>query len=245
VSTNGSTPCDAEALVAFLYDECEPGERVRVARHLQSCAACAAELAALGGTRHQLMAWAPPEAALGFRMSAATASGAAAPARPAPTAAWWRQPLPAWAQAVAAVALFGLGLAAGSVRVAPAPSGQERTAAGVSAGELARVESRLREEIASLRPAAIAPARGPAPEDREAALMRQVRQLVRESEARQQETLALRATQLARDAEIQRRVDQANWQRTLAQMQGTTGEEVRQQRELLNYLVNVSQRGGR
>ena len=31
-------------------------------------------------------------------------------------------------------------------------------------------------------------------------------------------------------------------QQTLTQMQGTTSEEVRRQREMLNYLVNVSQR---
>ena len=62
------------------------------------------------------------------------------------------------------------------------------------------------------------------------------------AKARQEEAFAVRAAQLARDAEIQRRVDQAQMQQTLTQMQGSTSEEVRRQREMLNYLVNVSQR---
>ena len=233
---------DAQALVAYLYDECDVGERVRMERHLESCDACATELAELGGARQRLTAWTPPEAALGFRIAAE---------RPAPVApvrvAWWRQPLPAWGQAVAAVALFGLGLAAGTRSTGVgSPAATDSARVSVSAEALAQLEARMKQEIAALRatpapPAAAAAAR-PTSGSGDEALLRQVRQLIRESEGRQQEAFTVRSAQLARDAEIQRRVDQAQMQQTLTQMQGTTGEEVRRQREMLNYLVNVSQR---
>jgi hypothetical protein len=113
----------------------------------------------------------------------------------------------------------------------------------VPAEALAQLEARMKQEIAALRatPAAPVAARATSGSGDEA-LLRQVRQLIRESEGRQQEAFTVRSAQLARDAEIQRRVDQAQMQQTLTQMQGTTGEEVRRQREMLNYLVNVSQR---
>jgi hypothetical protein len=233
---------DTDALVSFLYDECDGEERARMAQHLQSCEPWSAELAGLADARHHLGTWAPPDAALGFRISAAPA---AAPVLSSGKG-WWRQPMPAWAQAVAAAVLFGLGLAAGSRSQGNPTVGPER-AVSVSAAELGTLETSLRDEIAALRRASTpTDVKVSAPEpDHDAVLMRQVRQLVRESEARQQETFAVRAAQLVRDSEIQRRVDQATVQRSLAQMQGTTGEEVRRQREMLDYLVNVSQRGGR
>jgi hypothetical protein len=231
---------DAQALVAYLYDECDAGERVRMERHLESCHACATELAELGGARRHLTAWSPPEAALGFRI-ATERPAAVAPLR----VAWWRQPLPAWGQAVAAVALFGLGLAAGSrpMGVGGPASAPDSARNSVSADALAQLEARMKQEIAALRatPAAPVAARATSGSSDEA-LLRQVRQLIRESEGRQQEAFTVRSAQLARDAEIQRRVDQAQMQQALTQMQGTTGEEVRRQREMLNYLVNVSQR---
>lgn len=233
---------DAATLVGYLYGECDALERVRMERHLDTCDACATELTELGSARQLLSAWTPPEAALGFRI---------ATERPAPVApirvAWWRQPMPAWGQAVAAVALFGLGMAAGSRSsggsVPGATEATESARATVSADALAQLETRMKQEIAALRsaPAAPAPARASSGADEEA-ILRQVRQLIRESEGRQEEAFTVRAAQLTRDAEIQRRVDQAQMQQTVMQMQGSTSEEVRRQREMLNYLVNVSQR---
>ena len=230
---------DAAALVGYLYDECDAVERLRMERHLETCDACAVELAELGSARQHLSAWTPPAAALGFRIAAE---------RPAPVApvrlAWWRQPLPAWGQAVAAMALFGLGLAAGSRSTdVSTPAATEKVSATVPADALAQLEARMKQEIAALRPAPAAPAAVRASSDAgDEAILRQVRQLIRESEGRQEEAFTVRAAQLARDAEIQRRVDQAQMQQTVMQMQGSTSEEVRRQREMLNYLVNVSQR---
>jgi hypothetical protein len=45
-----------------------------------------------------------------------------------------------------------------------------------------------------------------------------------------------------RDFDAQRRVDLTKIERTLGQMDGTTGVEVEQQRQMLNYLMRVSQR---
>jgi hypothetical protein len=232
---------DAATLVGYLYGECDALERVRMERHLETCDACATELTELGSARQYLSAWTPPEAALGFRIATER------PALVAPIRlAWWRQPMPAWGQAVAAVALFGLGLGVGSRSIGGGiPGATESTQATVSAEALAQLETRMKQEIAALRSApaapAPAPARAPSGADEEA-ILRQVRQLIRESEGRQEDAFTVRAAQLARDAEIQRRVDQAQLQQTFSQMQGTTSEEVRRQREMLNYLVNVSQR---
>ena len=231
---------DAHLLVAYLYDECDADERVRVERHVQGCDACAIELTELDGARQALIAWTPPQAALGFRIEAERPA-VVVPAR----VAWWRQPLPAWGQAVAAVALFGLGMAAGnrSVDVERPAVAADSARVTVSADALAQLEARMKQEIAAVRAASPAPAvvraSSTAGDD---AILRQVRELIRVSEGRQEEAFTVRAAQLARDAEIQRRVDLAQMQQTLTQMQGTTGEEVRRQREMLNYLVNVSQR---
>jgi hypothetical protein len=147
---------------------------------------------------------------------------------------------------VAAAAIFGVGMAAGSRQVSSIPAATT-AAASVSADQLANLESRLRKEMAAMHTSDAAPA---APTTTAArlddtqrdALLREVRQMVRESEDRQQQAFTIRAAQVARDAEIQRRVDVANLRQTFEQMQGSTSEVQRQQGEMLKYLVNVSQR---
>ena len=60
---------DGEALVSYAYGESSPAEREAIAAHLVSCATCAEELAALGGTRETLVHWTPPERSLGFQIT--------------------------------------------------------------------------------------------------------------------------------------------------------------------------------
>ena len=129
-----------EALVAYLYDECDAENRVRMAAHLSQCGDCSDELASLLTTRRLLTAWTPPEVDLGFRLPEGEGAGGAgrgslrgSGGRPQ----WWRQPLPAWAQLAAAVAIFAAGLAAGSLstpgdRPAAAPGVQGDLAAAVA-----------------------------------------------------------------------------------------------------------------
>ena len=69
-----------------------------------------------------------------------------------------------------------------------------------------------------------------------------MRALIDESERRQQRELALRVAEVMRDLDTQRRADLVKIDRSLGVVQNNTGVEVMKQRELLNYLVRVSQK---
>ncbi|OFW04297.1 MAG: hypothetical protein A3I61_09980 [Acidobacteria bacterium RIFCSPLOWO2_02_FULL_68_18] len=244
---------DHAALVGYLYDECERAERDAIAAHLAVCAACAAEMSALDSTRIQLASWSPPEAELGFVITRSE-TRLASPLS-IPRLAWVAQPLPAWAQMAAAAAIFAVGLALGiagpSVLTQRAdsvardvPGGdQEGRAAGVTVATLDALEERLRTEIAGLRASPSAPSAAPAsaPATSDGLLLARVRALIDESERRQQRELALRTAQVLRDFDSQRRVDLEQIQRSFGQFEGLTGAEVREQRQMLNYLMRVSQ----
>jgi hypothetical protein len=266
---------DSTALVGYLYGESEPAERAAIDSHVTLCAACAAELAALESARLQLASWTPPEADLGFVISRAQASGPRAEPASGPRSsgawrlgpgAWYRQPLPAWAQAVAACLLFAaglsLGVGTGTVRgvvggavggavdgAVPAASPGVATTGGAPAAaptaatptELAALERRLRAEMAQLRTTAANPRDAGPQTISEAQVLARVRALIEESEQRQQRELALRTAQVVRDFDSQRRVDLAQIQRSFGQIEGLTGAEVREQRQLLNYLMRVSE----
>ena len=98
---------DKNALVAYLYEECEPELRDVISGHLTRCDSCSSEIDGLGWTRRHLEMWAPPMPELGFRMQVPTQEA---------RLPWWRAPLPAWAQAVAALVIFGVGLSVGLAR---------------------------------------------------------------------------------------------------------------------------------
>lgn len=238
---------DNAALVGYLYDDCGPEEQRAIAAHVLLCATCAEELEALSATRAQLLSWTPPHAELDFRIvSDAPRAKVVRPAR------WWQQPMPAWGQAVAAVLIFGVGLSIGAIRgsllrtaTSPQPGSSRASApaATVSANDLAVLEERLRAEMRQLQTASTstAPA-SPAAGDTQ--MLARVRALIQESEERQQRELALRTTEIVRDFDAQRRGDLVKIERTFGQMEGTTGVQVEQQRQMLNYLMRVSQ-GGR
>lgn len=237
---------DSTALVAYLYDECPPGERALIAAHIKGCAICSSEIDALSATRQTFAAWTPPDLALGFRI---TRDNEPRPARilEAKTA-WWRAPLPAWAQAAAALVIFGVGLSVGSARIpAPEPVAVQtasvvpvRTtpaAASVSPEDLAQLEQRLKTEFAQARSSsAAAPvvARGGSDE----ALMAQVKALIEQSEENQRRDFTLRMVDLAGTIENQRRVDLASVRQQMGLQQGAIGTELRQQREVLGRLVS-------
>jgi Putative zinc-finger len=154
---NDRTSCATpEALVTYLYEECEPAERESIAAHVAMCASCAEEIQALGDTRAHLASWSPPALPLGFQI---TRSESDQPAKVLRPAAWYRQPLPAWAQMAAAVLIFAAGMSVSAfrssgeqpARVVEAPTTQAGVAAdkggddlGVTRAEFARVEARLR-----------------------------------------------------------------------------------------------------
>lgn len=217
-----------DTLVAYLYDECEPAERDAIVAHLVQCRACAEELASLRDTRAHLAAWAPPSMPLGFQITRVEDPAPATVLRPA---AWWRQPLPAWAQAAAAVAIFAAGMGIGTARQTPratvasvpaTSAAPALTAPAVSRDDVARFEQRLRaiENAQRAQPAAVRTVAAPD----EAALMARVDQLVAsrvaESEARQQMLMA----RLAREVDANRQLT-----KTVAASLDTTTEQVRQQ----------------
>jgi len=254
---------DHDALVSYLYDECDPQQRRAISAHVAICAACASEVAALTATREQLALWSPPDALLGFKIVSEepARSNVLRPPR------WWRQPLPAWAQAAAAVLIFGTGMTLGALRSvavrgpegsAPLSSSALQVAAVASSAtpatikDLAALEQRLRGEMSQIR-AVSAPGRHSATSAQtvpngpvgatDAQVFARVRQMIDDSEQRQQRELALRTAALVRDFDAQRNDDIARIERTIGQMDGTTGAEVAQQRQVLNYLMRVSQRG--
>jgi anti-sigma factor RsiW len=241
---------DHDALVSYLYDECDPQQRRAISAHVAICAACASEVAALTATREQLALWSPPDALLGFKIVSEepARSNVLRPPR------WWRQPLPAWAQAAAAVLIFGTGMTLGALRnvavrgpegsaplsgSAPPVAAVASSATPATIKDLAALEQRLRSEMSQIR-AVSAPDRQSATS---AQVFARVRQMIDDSEQRQQRELALRTTALVRDFDAQRNDDIARIERTIGQMDGTTGAEVAQQRQVLNYLMRVSQRG--
>jgi anti-sigma factor RsiW len=176
---------DTEALVGFLYEECETDERAAIAAHLAVCSACAAEVGALSVTRQQLSAWTPPDARLDVRLTSK--------ATPAPRVSWWSNPLPAW-QLAAAVVIFavGTGLGATLSRSAGTVSAVPADLTGLSHAELTRLDQRLRDiEAKSIQtvPAAL-------DESSRQTLVNWVRREIHESELRNSVLLAERILEL-------------------------------------------------
>lgn len=251
-------PCgDPAALAAYLYDECEPAERRAIEAHLAICASCAGEMHALRATRAQLASWAPPNGSPGFQIVASPRTPAPEPpsARVLTSPRWWHRPVSAWAQAAAAVLIFASGalMGVGVTRPAAPPGSVASTISAqpavatsaptmtVSPADLIALEERLRNEFVKVQQAGgahLRPTRAGASEEQ---LMERVRELVAESEQRQQRELAFRTAQVVRDLDSQRQMDLARIERTMGQMEGTTGNEVRQQRQMLNYLIRVAQ----
>jgi hypothetical protein len=243
-----------QALVAFLYDEIDPVERADFEGHLATCARCRGELASLRAVRPALRRWTPPEPARPFVV---VPSDEAAARR---TVKSWLRGLPVWTQAAAAMLVLGVSAGAANldvhydrnglsvrtgwsraVRGGPAGTSgvldQEAASASRWRADLAALETRLRSEIRAT-PAVAAPASRPVSD---VELVRRVRALIDESERRQQRELALRLADVMRDVDAQRRADLSKIDRNLGLIQNNTGVEVMKQRELLNYLVRVSQ----
>ncbi len=236
---------DPAALAGYLYDECDAAERAAVDAHLARCSSCAEELSALGATRSALASWTPPDAALGFRITSSHDETEATSGHVLRPARWWHRPMPAWAQAAAAILVFSGGALLGMRTASPPPAASptatgvratpEGGAASVSARDLAALEQRLRAEMGALRNASTTP--GPQAPPTEAAVLQRVRSLLAESEERQQRELALRLTQVIRDVDSQRRVDLSRIEQTFGQMEGFTRPELADQRQMLNFLI--------
>ncbi len=256
---------DKETLIAYIYGECEADDRGLVEKHLASCASCTAEVGGLGDVRQALAEWVPPAAAGSFRLvrdeEVAASATVLRPAR------WWSRPLPGWARAAAAVLLFAGGAALANLDVhygadglsirtgwqhpaAPVVSSQANAGpnAPASRTDLAALERQLRgdfsAQLEAARAASVQTVAASSVDEHQ--LMTRVRTLidqsVSESEQRQQKELAYRVAQVQGEFGVQRRADQMRVLQSFGQLQGQTGAEVAQQRQLINYLLTVSQK---
>jgi len=238
-------------LIAYLYNDIDPAERAVFDAHLDGCARCRRDLASLGGVRRRLARWQPEMPKL-----SALGSPHAAASPEAPAAGPWYRQMPAWAQVAAALLVLGVsaGLANLDVRYdanglsihtgwsrpapvasRPTPVNEVRPVNMVNQDQLAALEQRLRTEIHA----------APAPRafsTNDAETLRRVRALIDESEKREQRELALRVAQVLQNVDAQRQADLSKIDRNLGLIQNSTGVEILKQREMVNYLMRVSQR---
>jgi hypothetical protein len=230
--------CDSkELLVGFLYDELEASDRRTFQDHLATCAECREELASLRSTRGQIAAWTPPDPDFGFQI----VRGAAAPP-PAPRFRF----SPAWGFAVAAVLVMAAAAAIANVEMRYDNGGlvlrtgwnrgDRPNATVVDWRSQADVlDRRLREIEATM--AALSTARS---DTSNTEVLRQVREMLGQSETRQQRAVSLRLAQITHDFDAQRKLDLAAVDQGMARLQSTSGAEVRQYRDMMQRVARAA-----
>jgi hypothetical protein len=242
--------CDSkDLLVGFLYGELDVADRRSFQSHLAFCAECRDELADLRATRGQIASWTPPAPDFGFHI----VRGPAAPPAPRFRIA------PAWGLAAAAVLVLGVAAAIANIEVRYAGDGFVVRTGWNRGGEVAAVQGgaaptftpvdwsvqaaaldrRLRDLEASARgqsPVQMASAPGVSDED----VLRRVRELLSQSETRQQRAFAGRLTQITRDFDMQRKLDLATIDQGMARLQSASGDEVRQYREMAHHVIRAA-----
>jgi anti-sigma factor RsiW len=265
--TNSFRCDDKSLLVSYLYGEVSAADRAAVESHVATCAACADELASLGAVRADLARWEPPAADLGFQIvKAAPRPAPQAWWRPP---VWAPLALAAGLLLAVGAALANVEVQAanGGVTIRAGWSHPPLTAPGAVAGQapaheavavktgitdaemqkaMAALETRLRAEIGTTAQRSASPAAVPVSLQGSAVdrgeLLQQVRNLVDESERRQQRELALRLAQVVQDVENQRRTDLVKIEQNFGQIESLTSQEAAHQRAITNYLVRASQR---
>jgi hypothetical protein len=117
--------------------------------------------------------------------------------------------------------------------------------------DLATLERQLRHDFLGGNlpggggPAGVRAVSSPAATGLDAELLGRIQALIDESEVRQQRNLALRVAELSRDFDLQRRADLVQIQQGLGQLEGRTEAEVARNREMMNYIMRVSQQAPR
>ena len=246
-----------DALVAYLYDDIEPAQRATFEAHLAGCGYCSRELAQLRGVRATLSVWTPPEPIR------ATSHEPRATSQESRAASRWHD-IPAWAQVAAAMLVLGVSAGIANIEVhhdaagwsmrtgwskPPVTAASPETAApdaraSIAAGsppawsaDLSALERRLRTEFNAVPPRAV-PATATISD---VELQRRVRSILEESERRQERELALRVAEVMKDVSAQRQADLVKIDRSLGFIQSSTYGEQMKQREVVNYLLKVSQ----
>jgi anti-sigma factor RsiW len=224
-----------EALLAYLYEEGDPAERLDVARHLQECAPCSVAVLEFQNVRGMLHDWTPPATELGFRI---VQEKQAVPVPPR-AFSFWPPAYGGWARAAAAVLVFAAGMAvsqftmsydAGMLIVrlrqsdtepAQSPNARDIELAAENGPGVTTVPERPLDN--RLTPAATAT------DTSTEQLLQRVRSMIDQSEQRQQRELALRLSQLNSEVDAQHQAD-------LLRIQQNFGQ---QQEDVMNYLVRT------
>jgi len=212
-----------------LYGEADAATRERALEHLASCETCREETASLVSLRRDLRSWMLPP------------MGAGATDRP--FSRRWIRALPVAAAILLGLGGAALGLSGSEVRYEqgrlsfrlgrPAPD-LRHALKELESRALAR-EQALRDEIQATIPAPF----GGGPQD-ERALLTQVEQLIRDSEARQAQQIQTRLARLDQSTEAQRRYDLARVAASLAYLDGRNGQQVARTTELMGYMLEAS-----
>ena len=246
---------DKTTLVSYLYGEIDADTRRAVDDHLARCAACAAEVTALGDVRSELGLWAEPDVELDFaivKKSQLPSPNVLRPAR------WWNT-VPAWAQAAAALLVVAAGASMANLQIKSGPeglsvstgwmppaAGEPATAAGPGVrvqgaaasdefkAQLAALEQRLREEISTTRDQNVNRAVSTGGAD--PATIRRVEQMIADAEQRHSQELARRFVDFTNDMTMQRRADMMSIQRAFNLQES----QMVRQRQMLNNAIRVS-----
>ena len=241
--------CDKELLLGYLYGELRSAEREAFERHLASCATCRDEVGGFRATRTQLALWAPPEPDLGFEI-------VRRPAVDRTPSRWWRVS-PVWGLAAAALVTLAVSAAIANLDVTIGSNGMTiRTGRSLRSGQSLdavaaaaradadRLAARLKDVEAQLAAVKSTPTAVPASTSpsrmSDAEVVRLMRQLISQSEQRQEGVLARQILQVSRDTEAARRVDNDRLRAGLIQLQGTALDTSRRQRVLEDQIVRAA-----
>lgn len=217
----------SELILDFVYGELPDGSRRDFEAHLKGCSECREEVAALRRTRGVLASWTPPEPDFGFRII--RESQAPARRRFALTHGWGLAAAAVLVLAAAAaianveVRYDGSGLvvrtgwAPSSAAAPPAVSDASIVTTAAPSDDLqskiAAFEKRLM-DLEGRGAHGVQAASGPRIAD--ADLIRQLREMVAESEKRQQRDTILRINQVVEDVDRARRLDYSLYQAALS-----------------------------
>jgi len=225
-----------EALLAYLYEEGDPAERLVVARHLQECASCSVAVLEFQNVRGMLHDWTPPATELGFRI----VQEKPAVLVPPRAFSFWPPTYGGWARAAAAVLVFAAGMAVSQFTMSydagvlivrlrqpdtvPAQSQHARDKWIELAAENGPGVTTVPERALDNRLTPVAT------DTSTEQLLQRVRSMIDQSEQRQQRELALRLSQLNSEVDAQHQAD-------LLRIQQNFGQ---QQEDVMNYLVRTS-----
>ncbi|HEX6465311.1 MAG TPA: zf-HC2 domain-containing protein [Vicinamibacterales bacterium] len=254
--------CNKEQLVALLYDDLNDMDRAKVEMHLRACEPCREELAALRGVRVDLAAWTPAMPDLGFRIVRDVK-----PATRPSWRAWWT---PAAGLAAAAALVLAAALSIAHVEIHRGPdgitvrTGWPTSAPAVAASNVGVPRAMLASDVFvpndQINPAGLAgivqridaleATLKQAPLTRNASMVsarasdeemiKRVREMLAQSEAREQGELALRIGQVIRDFDNLRRADMASIQTGLARLDANMTKAAELHADLVSYVTTTA-----